>query len=228
MASYDDSKTIRLTYGGEKPTHAVIWLHGLGATAGDFPAVIPHLGLTPGLAIQFVFPQAANQAVTINGGALMPAWYDIKGSDLKDKEDLPGMTASQQILEAFIDEQVAAGIPAENIVVAGFSQGGAVAYYTGIRSTRRLAGIMALSAYLPFEGNAKTEHCAEHIDTPVLAMHGTQDPVVPIAVAKQSADALHALGYPLEWQNYVMEHNVINEQLLDIGQWMNEVFSSRA
>lgn len=218
------SKTIERTIGKSDPTHAVIWLHGLGATADDFVPVIPYLGLSDALAIRFVFPQAPDRPITVNGGYVMPGWYDIKGMDITDKEDLPGMTQSQNTLEALIADQLARGVPTENILLAGFSQGGAVAYYTGIRSSNKLAGILALSTYLPFLRNAPTEHSGKNLASPILAMHGTFDGVVPLSAGKLSADGLSALGYQVEWREYPMDHSVMPEQLEDIGAWINKLF----
>lgn len=220
------SDTIVRTFGNSTPTHAIIWLHGLGATADDFVPVIPYLELADSLNIRFIFPQAPDRPITMNGGYIMPGWYDIKGTDITDKEDLPGMTQSRNTLEGLIAEQVAQGVPSTNIVLAGFSQGGAVAYYTGIRSSHKLAGILALSTYLPFLGNAKTEHSGVNLDAPILAMHGQFDSVVPLFAGKLSADGLSALGYRVEWKEYPMEHTVIPEQLEDIGAWINKLFGS--
>jgi len=220
------SNAIERTYGKSSPTHTIIWLHGLGATAEDFVPVIPYLGLSDALAIRFIFPQAPDRPITVNGGYVMPGWYDIKGRDITDKEDLPGMTQSRNMLEALIAEQVAKGVPSDNILLAGFSQGGAVAYYTGIRSANKLAGILALSTYLPFLNNAKAEHSGVNLDSPILAMHGTSDPVVPLSAGKVSADGLSALGYKVDWREYEMEHTVIADQLEDIGAWINRLFGS--
>lgn len=221
------SQSIEVIHGQGKPTHAVIWLHGLGASANDFPPVVPHLGLSDKVSVRFIFPQAPNRAITINGGMVMPGWYDIKGTDLSDKEDLAGMTQSRYILDALIADQMAQGIPSKHIIVAGFSQGGAVAYYTGIRSKHLLGGIMALSTYLPFATQAGNEHTSVNVSIPVLAMHGLQDPVVPISMGKLSIETLKQLGYGVQWQTYTMEHSVSMEQLVDIGSWMNEVFAAR-
>lgn len=219
------SKTIERIYGDTAPTHAVIWLHGLGATADDFVPVIPYLGLSEKLNIRFVFPQAPDRPITLNGGYVMPGWYDIKGTDITDKEDLTGMTQSRQMLDALIDEQIAKGVLSANILLAGFSQGGAVAYYTGIRSVHKLAGILALSTYLPFLSSAKAEHSGANLLTPILAMHGKFDSVVPLSAGKLSVDGLTILGYQVEWREYEMEHTVVPEQLEDIGSWINKLFS---
>lgn len=211
-------------HGTNMPTHSVIWLHGLGASSDDFYSVVPHLGLSSKLSIRFVFPQAPDRPITINGGYVMPGWYDIKGADISDKEDLIGMSESQATVEALISQELDRGVPSENIIIAGFSQGGAVAYYTGIRAKQKLAGILAMSTYMPFAGKAKAEQSGLNIDTPILAMHGIHDTVVPLSLGKQSVSALKALAYSVQWQEYEMEHNVIPEQLNDIGQWINSVF----
>lgn len=218
------STTIVKTFGNSTPTHAIIWLHGLGATADDFVPVIPYLSLASELNIRFIFPQAPDRPITVNGGYIMPGWYDIKGMDITDKEDLPGITQSRDTLEALIAEQVTQGVSSTHIVLAGFSQGGAVAYYTGIRSSHKLAGILALSTYLPFLRNAEKEHSGVNLDSSILAMHGRSDSVVPLYAGKLSADGLSALGYRVEWKEYPMEHTVLPEQLEDIGAWINKLF----
>lgn len=216
--------TIEKTYGTGDPTHAIIWLHGLGATADDFVPVIPHLRLAQLPAVRFIFPQAPERPITVNGGYVMPGWYDIKGSDISDKEDLPGITESQQTLEALIDGQIARGIASENIIIAGFSQGGAVAYYTALRLKHKIAGVLALSTYLPFPQNALNEHTSVNVNTPVMAMHGLSDGIVMPGLGKSSADLMAKLGFEVQWQEYDMEHSVIPEQLADIGNWINRVF----
>lgn len=217
-------QTIEVMHGVGAATHAVIWLHGLGASSSDFPPVVPHLGLAAGPVIRFIFPQAPDRPITINNGMTMPGWYDIKGMDLVDKEDRPGMTESQATLEGLIQQQIEQGVPSENIIVAGFSQGGAVAYYTGLRTEHKLAGVLALSTYMPFLGQAEAEQTGKNQGAPIMAMHGLMDPVVPIATGKASAEGVRALGYNVEWKVYQMEHNVIQEQLEDIGRWINTVF----
>ena len=217
------SQTIERLHGTANPTHAIIWLHGLGATADDFVPVLPYLGLLESPAIRFIFPQAPDRAITINNGYIMPGWYDIKGMDLADKEDLPGMTESQSFLEGLIADQIERGIPSKNIILAGFSQGGAVAYYTGVRSPHNIGGILALSTYLPFSRLTEAEHSGKNLSAPIMAMHGKQDPVVPISSGKLSADSLLSLGYSVDWKEYEMEHSVIPEQLTDIGAWINNL-----
>jgi len=218
------AQTIEVIHGEGEPSHAVIWLHGLGASSDDFPPVVPYLGLDKARTIRFIFPQAPNRPITINGGMEMPGWYDIKGMSIADKEDLVGMTESKNTLDSLIDEQVALGISSERIIVAGFSQGGAVAYYTGIRSPHKLAGILALSTYLPFATEAKVQQSSVNTESPILAMHGLHDQVVPLVLGKGSSDVLASLGYSVEWKTYPMEHSVIPEQLVDIGHWINRIF----
>ena len=220
------NETIECVHGSGKPTHAIIWLHGLGGTADDFVPVIPYLGLLPAPTVRFIFPQAPDRPITVNGGYIMPGWYDIKGIDITDKEDLEGMTESQAILDGLIENQIAAGIPSENIILAGFSQGGAVAYYTAIRSSHKVAGILALSTYLPFLNNATAEHRGVNLTTPILAMHGSNDPIVPQAAGKLSVNHLISLGYTVVWREYTMEHTVIPDQIVDIGVWINTLFHS--
>lgn len=225
-----EDRTIELVHGTGAETdevrHCVIWLHGLGATSSDFPPVVPELGLRSDRAIRFIFPQAPDRPITINGGMMMPGWYDIKGMDIADKQDAEGMAESQAMLDSLIEKQMSLGIPSENIIIAGFSQGGAVAYHTGLRAKHKLAGILALSTYLPFAEQAEQAHTKVNIDTPILANHGTHDPVVPLDLGKKSADLLMSLGYSLEWKEYPMEHQVVMEQIKDIGNWINTTLSS--
>lgn len=215
---------IELVHGQGQPQHAIIWLHGLGATANDFPPIVPELGLDSSRAIRFIFPQAPDRPITINGGMRMPGWYDIKGMDIADKQDAIGMRESQNLLESLINIQIASGVPAANIIIAGFSQGGAVAYHTGVRSQHKLAGILALSTYLPFADNVAGEQSKVNLDTPILANHGNADPVVPMTLGKSSVDTLQGLGYQIDWQTYPMEHQVIMPQINDIGRWVNQLF----
>ncbi len=215
-----------LIHGEGNPTHAVIWLHGLGASCDDFPPVVPHLGLTSTPTIRFIFPQAPDRPITINSGMVMPGWYDIKGSGLSDREDLPGITESKATLDSLIDQQIALGIDSKNILVAGFSQGGAVAYYTAIRSEHRLAGILAMSTYVLFGDRTAQEATDINKNIPILAMHGLHDPVVPIDMGKSSADLFTTLGCEVQWKTYAMDHSVSLEQIEDIGHWINALFTS--
>lgn len=217
--------SIVLNFGDGDVQHSIIWLHGLGATANDFPPIVTELGLAEDRAIKFIFPQAPNRPITINGGMEMPGWYDIKGMSLEEKQDIVGMRESQKMLEGLIAEEVANGVPASNIIIAGFSQGGAVGYYTATRSKQKLAGVIALSTYLPFDGLTEAEQSGVNISTPILVNHGTHDPVVPLAYGQASAESLNKLGYELEWKTYPMEHQVVMEQIKDVGRWINKVFA---
>lgn len=217
--------SIQLVHGAGEPKHAIIWLHGLGATANDFPPIVPELGLDSQRSIRFIFPQAPDRPITINGGVRMPGWYDIKGMSIEDKQDAVGMAESRAMLDGLIKALMDDGIGSENIIVAGFSQGGAVAYFTALRSQAKLAGVLALSTYLPFSEDTEAQQSGNNMTTPIFACHGTFDPVVPITLGKASADSLLALGYDIRWKTYPMEHNVVMEQIKDIGAWINEVFA---
>jgi phospholipase/carboxylesterase len=219
------AKTIELVQGSGDVQHAVIWLHGLGASANDFPPIVPELGLDSGRAIRFIFPQAPDRPITINGGMSMPGWYDIKGANIEDKQDVIGMGESQVLLEELIQRQVDLGIASSNIIIAGFSQGGAVVYHTGLRSKHQLAGMLTLSTYLPFAEQVPTELNKINSDTPIFASHGSYDAMVPFEFGKNSADTLSKLGYQVQWRSYPMEHQVVMEQIQDIGAWINKVFS---
>lgn len=221
------AKGSRVIMHGQTPaTHAVVWLHGLGATADDFPPIVPELGLSDSCSILFVFPQAPVRPITINGGMSMPGWYDIKGMSIEDKQDAIGMAESQATVDQILDELIESGIPSSNIVLAGFSQGGAVTYYAGVRSKHKLAGLLTLSTYLPFEENTEKEQSGANINTPIFASHGSFDPVVPISLGEMSVKALKQLGFDVQWQVYPMEHQVAMEQIQSIGTWINKVFST--
>lgn len=223
----NSNNTIDLTFpeGKSQTQHAVIWLHGLGATSSDFPPVVPELGLDANRPIRFIFPQAPNRPITINGGMSMPGWYDIKGMDIADKQDADGIAESQQTVEAIIQQLANDGIPSENVILAGFSQGGAVVYHTALRSNHKLAGLMTLSTYLPFAENVAAERSEINKSIPVFASHGTYDAVVPLSLGKASVDHLNTLNYKVLWRTYPMEHQVVLEQLRDIGEWINSVFA---
>ncbi len=217
--------SIDLVHGSGQPRHAIIWLHGLGATADDFPPIVPELGLDPKRSIRFIFPQAPQRAITINGGMRMPGWYDIKGIRIEDKQDAQGMAESQATVEAIIDGLVGSGIPSTNIILAGFSQGGAVTYFTGVRSKHELAGMLTLSTYLPFDADTEAQQSSANKLTPIFASHGTHDAVVPMALGEHSVKVLTNLGYSIRWETYPMEHQVIMPQIKAIGEWINMVFS---
>lgn len=213
---------------------AVLWMHGLGATSSDFEDVPPHLGLPADLPVRFVFPQAPSRPVTINGGWVMPAWYDIKELGGWDREesfakgtgqDEAGVRHSETQIRALIEREIARGVPAEKIVVAGFSQGGAVALHTALRFEKRLAGVMVLSAGLMFADKLAPEAAPANRKTPIFLAHGTFDPVVSVMVGKRTRHHLEGLGYPVEWHEYAMQHNVSMEEILDIGRFLTRVLA---
>jgi len=205
------------------PTAAVIWLHGLGADGNDFVPIVRELDLSGSQPIRFIFPTAPTMPVTINGGYVMRAWYDIFTPDLVRREDEPGLRASQALVEALIAKEKVRGIPADRIVLAGFSQGCAMTLQTGLRHPEKLAGLMCLSGYLPMAATIDAERNAANQATPIFMAHGLQDPVVVIPRAEQSRDALKALGYDIEWHEYQMQHSVCQEEVDDIGQWLARV-----
>ena len=206
-----------------QPTAAVIWLHGLGADGHDFAGLVPELDLSNCPPIRFVFPHAPSMPVTVNGGYVMPAWYDILGPDLVSQQDASGIQSSERAIVALIAQEVARGIPAERIVLAGFSQGCAMALHTGLRLPQRLAGIMALSGYLPLADRFTAERHPANAQTPVFMAHGTQDPVVVIARGEASRDALAALGQPVEWHSYPMPHSLHPREISDISAFLTRV-----
>lgn len=205
-----------------KPSHSVIWLHGLGADGSDFVPIVQELALPP-LGIRFVFPHAPMRPVTINGGFVMRAWYDIVYQDLALKEDEPGLRQSQKSIEELIAKEIARGVPAGRIVIAGFSQGGVMSLQTGLRQPGRLAGVMALSAYLPLASTLAKERNAANSDVPVFMGHGIVDNIVPLPLGIASRDQLLKLGYDLDWHQYPMAHSVCPEELEDIGAWLTRV-----
>ena len=208
------------------PTHAVIWMHGLGADGNDFAPIVPELQLGASPAIRFVFPHAPVQPVTINNGMRLRAWYDILHMDIGGRrEDEAGLRASQTAIEALIKRENERGIPTKNIVLAGFSQGCAMTLQTGLRYPERLAGLMCLSGYLPLADKLAEERSDANAVTAIFMAHGTQDPVVAIDRAKASAEQLNALGYPLQWKTYGMPHSVCLEEIRDIAGFLKSVFA---
>jgi phospholipase/carboxylesterase len=206
------------------PTAATIWLHGLGADGHDFEPIVPELGLPKSTAVRFIFPHAPVQPVTINGGARMRAWYDVTNDG---QQDAAGIRASQARVETLIAREQKRGISPASIVLAGFSQGGAVALQTGLRYPERLAGILALSCYLPLPETLEQEVSQTNRDVPIFMAHGTQDPVIPLSWAMRSRDRLKALGYLIEWREYPMPHSVCAEEIADIGRWLRSVLPVR-
>lgn len=207
----------------DKARACVIWLHGLGADGSDFEPIVPQLGLPDD--IRFVFPHAPVRPVTINGGMPMRAWYDISMSGSGFVEDAAGIQESQQHLERLIDAETRRGIPPERIVLAGFSQGGAIVLHTGLRHQARLAGIMALSTYLPLNERLISERSDAGQTTPIFMAHGQFDQMVPMEVGMRSRDHLLSLGQPLEWHEYPIEHNVSLDEIRDISTWLQQVLA---
>lgn len=205
------------------PRASVIWMHGLGADGHDFEPIVPALGLPEAPGVRFVFPHAPMRPVTINGGWVMRAWYDIRDDGGVRREDGPGVRTSQGQIEALIAREEARGVAAPRIVLAGFSQGGAMALHTGLRHPERLAGIMALSCSLPLADDAPAEASAASRGVPIFMAHGTADPVVPLARGARARDVLRQLGYQVDWREYSMPHAVCAEEVAHIGQWLRAV-----
>ncbi len=200
----------------------VIWLHGLGDSGAGFAPIVPALNLPKGHGIRFVFPHAPEQAVTINNGQVMRSWYDIKSMDLHNRADINGVEASEKLVHALINEQLNSGIPANKILLAGFSQGGVLSLFTGLRFDKSLAGIMALSCYLPNADELPTLLHEANTTTPILQHHGKQDNVVPYEAGKVAYELLLKNDYNTQWQSYMMAHSVLPEQIADIGNWIKE------
>jgi phospholipase/carboxylesterase len=204
---------------GPRPSAAVIWLHGLGADGHDFEPVVPELGLPAAKPVRFVFPHAPVRPVTINMGMRMRAWYDILQMG-GGPEDEAGIRASQQLLEELIAKETARGIAHDRIVLAGFSQGGAIVLQTALRQRTKLAGVLALSTYLPLPGKLAGERTPESSAVPIFMAHGQYDGMIGIDRAARSRDALQALGYAVQWREYPMQHSVCPEEIADIGAFL--------
>lgn len=204
--------------------YSVIWLHGLGADGHDFEGIVPELRLQAQAHIHFIFPNAPIQPVTINHGMAMRSWYDIMEASLDRKVDAEGIYQSAQAIEGLIGQEIAKGIPADHILLAGFSQGGVIALHAGLRYPQKLAGIVALSAYLPTVEQLKSEGHAANYSTPIFMAHGILDNVVAIEIAKAAYDALDALQYHVKWHDYLMEHSVCIEEIQHIAAFINARF----
>ncbi|MEO7055314.1 MAG: alpha/beta hydrolase [Caldimonas sp.] len=206
------------------PGASIIVLHGLGADGNDFVPVARELDLAGVGPVRFVFPHGPMRPVTINGGHVMRAWYDIFGGlDARQREDEPGLRESQALVDALIAGEKGRGMPASRIVLAGFSQGCAMTLMTGLRHDERLAGLVGLSGYLPLAAKAEAERHAANRDVPIFLAHGISDPVIPIARARQSREVLTALGHPVEWHEYPMPHSVCAPEIDDLGKWLRGV-----
>jgi phospholipase/carboxylesterase len=205
---------------GEPADCAVIWLHGLGADGHDFPPLVPHLGLDPALAVRFVFPHAPAIPVTINGGTSMPAWYDIRDGDLSQRHDEDGVRRSAAHLVRLVERERERGVASERIVLAGFSQGGAVAAHVALRYPEPLAGLALLSTYLVCESSLETEQSEANRALPVFQAHGTNDPMVVPERGAAARERLIEMGHAVEWHEYPMEHQACLEEAHDMGSWL--------
>jgi len=205
------------------PDASVIWLHGLGDTGHGWSQVVPALGLPAGARVRFLFPHAPSMPVTINQGYVMPAWYDLRAANLTERADLAGVRASSVAIEALVAAERARGVPAKRIVLAGFSQGGAIALYAGLRHAERLGGIVALSTYLIAPDALEREASAANRDVPIFMAHGTHDPVVQFAWAEASRRTLDAGGWKVEWKSYPMAHEADAREIRAVGAFLAQV-----
>jgi len=205
------------------PNASVIWLHGLGADGHDFVPIVKELHLPQSMAVRFIFPHAPMQPVSINNGMVMRAWYDIATENLERKPDNQGVLQSTQAINELIADEVARGIAANRIILVGFSQGGAIALTAGTRHPETLGGIMALSTYLPMPEELATKASRANQQIPILMVHGEQDSVIPMAMAKASFGALIAQGYAVQWQQYPMAHSVCGEEMGVISEWLQKL-----
>ena len=201
---------------------AIIWLHGLGADGHDFPPIVPELGLPNGHGVRFVFPHAEPMPVTVNGGMVMPAWYDILGMDFERRVDEAGVRASAARIEHLVDRERKRGIASGRILLAGFSQGGAIALHVGLRSQEALAGIVALSTYIACDANLDEERSPANHEIPIFQAHGSMDPMVPMALGQAARERLEGLGYSVDWHDYPMQHQVCTEEIQALGAWLQE------
>jgi len=213
-------------------THSVIWLHGLGASGDDFVPLVPELGIPDGLGVRFIFPHAPIRPITINNGMSMRGWYDITSLDFDEREqDVSGTQASAAAIETLIEQEISHGVPASNIVLAGFSQGGAVVLYTGLTSKHRVGGILALSTYLPLGDQAfddmknRADSTDDRTTLPIFFAHGTHDEVIRLQYAEESRNALEAAGFNVEWLTFPMAHSVSPEEITAMGKWFKKQWS---
>lgn len=204
---------------GDNPKLVIIWMHGLGADGNDFAPVVPQFNISD-FPIKFVFPHAPKIPVTINGGMVMRAWYDILAMDINSRADVPGVLKSEKLIHELIDEQLAAGFKHNQIVLAGFSQGAAMSLHTSTNLNEKIAGIIALSGYLPTAKLLQEKPNENNKTTPIFMGHGTQDPVVPYTLGESAKDDLLAAGYAPKWHHYPIQHGVSMEEIADIKQWI--------
>jgi len=212
----------------KSPQWAVVWLHGLGADGHDFEPIVPELVRKDWPAIRFVFPHAPVRPVTINGGMRMRAWYDILGQEIANRQDEGGIRASIGLVDQIIERETLRGVPSERIFLAGFSQGGAITLAGGTRHPKRLAGLIALSTYLPLADRSQPELAAANRKTPIWMGHGTLDPVIPHALGQMSCDWLRRAGYEVELHSYPMPHSVSPEEIRDLSDWLGALWTRAA
>jgi len=208
---------------GADPDASVIWMHGLGDDGKGWSEVVPALNLPQSLAVRFIFPHAPVIAVTINNGMRMRAWYDIRQANLSERADLEGVLTSQAHVDALIAREVSRGIAARRVILAGFSQGGAIALYAGVRYAERLGGVIGLSTYLVGFDRVAAEALAANRDVPIFMAHGTLDGVVQLAWAERSRDALRAAGWDVEWHTYPIEHSAVIDEIVAAGKFIVKV-----
>jgi phospholipase/carboxylesterase len=209
--------------GPAQARYSIIWLHGLGADGHDFEPIVPDLQFKHKDQTRFVFPHAPSQAVTLNNGYVMPAWYDLTGISLDARQDEAGIRHTEKRIQDLIAHEIAQGVPADHLILAGFSQGGAIALHTGLRYPQKLAGILALSTYLPLHDKLAKEASAANRHTPIFMAHGSYDPVVPMALAELSREQLIKLDYKVDWRTYPMEHGVLPDEIDDISRWLDKL-----
>ncbi len=220
VGKLDNSVIINSLNGQKKPEYCIIWLHGLGASGHDFETIVPEL--KTGLAIKYIFPNAPMSAVTVNGGAVMPSWYDIRNvASISDDVDWQGMQESEKTLNLLIEQAEKDGFESKKIILAGFSQGGVIAYRTALQSKKSFAGIMALSTYLPLQ---TTEKIQQSTEIAILIAHGTQDQVVPFILAEDAQQKLTSTGFKPQLKSYPMAHQVCYEEIQDIANFITEAF----
>jgi len=220
-----DSPTAVILEPANKATSSIIWMHGLGADGNDFVPIVPELRLPTSLNSRFIFPHAPMRPITWNNGYVMRAWYDIKALGLKAEEDASGIHQSEQSIRRLIQHELDQGIAANKIVIAGFSQGGAMALQVALRYPQRLAGVMPLSTYLPLRDTLADEANVANKDIPILMCHGRQDPVVPYQLGDDSRKLLEAQGYLVDFRSYNMPHSVCAEEVADVSQWLQQILS---
>ncbi len=220
-----DTQTVVTLQPSTSATSAIIWLHGLGADGSDFVPIVPELRLPDSLSARFIFPHAPMRPISWNNGHVMRGWYDIKALALKAEEDTAGIHQSEQTIRHLIQHELDQGIAANRIVIAGFSQGGAMALQTALRYLQRLAGVMALSTYLPLRDTLADEASVANKDIPILMCHGKQDPVVPFELGDHSRKLLEEQGYVIDFRTYNMSHSLCAEELMDISAWLQKVLA---